>query len=58
MGSRFNCLAASSSFLEGDDGHVRAADGVLFSHDGNRGRLIDDMMSGGGLSVRQSQVGN
>lgn len=35
------CKAAG--FTEGDAGHVRAADGVLFIHDGSRGRLIGDM---------------
>ena len=37
------CKAAG--FLEGDDGHVRATDGVLFIHDGTNGRLIDDLMA-------------
>ncbi len=37
------CKAAG--FREGDSGHVRAADGVLFIHDGTKGRLIDDMMT-------------
>ena len=37
------CKAAG--FLEGDRGHVRAADGVLFIHDGTQGRLIDDLMT-------------
>jgi hypothetical protein len=42
------CKAAG--FLEGDDGHVRAADGVLFIHDGTQGRLIDDL-----LTIRDEQ---
>jgi len=37
------CKAAG--FFEGDKGHVRAADRVLFIHDGTHGRLIDDLMS-------------
>jgi hypothetical protein len=37
------CKAAG--FFEGDDGHVRATDGVLFIHDGEQGRLIDDLMT-------------
>jgi hypothetical protein len=37
------CKAAG--FLEGDSGHVRATDGVLFIHDGTQGRLIDDLMT-------------
>ena len=37
------CKAAG--FLEGDSGHVRATDGVLFIHDGGQGRLIDDLMT-------------
>lgn len=35
----------SAGFLEGDSGHVRATDGVLFIHDGEQGRLIDDLMT-------------
>jgi hypothetical protein len=35
----------AAGFAQGDDGHVRAADGVLFIHDGTQGRLIDDMMT-------------
>ena len=34
-----------AGFRQDDDGHVRAADGVLFIHDGTQGRLIDDMMT-------------
>lgn len=37
------CKAAG--FFEGDSGHVRATDGVLFIHDGKQGRLIDDLMT-------------
>jgi len=37
------CKAAG--FTVGDDGHVRATDGVLFIHDGTQGRLIDDLMT-------------
>ena len=37
------CKAAG--FTQGDTGHVRAADGVLFIHDGSQARLIDDMMT-------------
>ena len=37
------CTAAG--FLEGDDGHVRATEQVLFIHDGTQGRLIDDLMT-------------
>lgn len=37
------CKAAG--FREGDAGHVRAAGGVLFIHNGSRARLIDDMMT-------------
>jgi len=40
------CKAAG--FREGDNGHVRATDGVLFIHDGTNGRLIDDLMVIGG----------
>ena len=35
----------SAGFREGDSGHVRATDGVLFIHDGTQGRLIDDLMA-------------
>jgi len=35
----------TAGFFEGDDGHVRATDGVLFIHDGTQGRLIDDLMT-------------
>lgn len=34
-----------AGFSKGDRGHVRAADGVLFIHDGTQGRLIDDLMT-------------
>lgn len=34
----------TTGFTQGDAGHVRAADGVLFIHDGSQARLIDDMM--------------
>jgi hypothetical protein len=40
-----------AGFLEGDSGHVRATDGVLFIHDGSKGRLIDDL-----LAIRSEQV--
>lgn len=35
------CEAAG--FTQGDTGYVRAADGVLFIHDGSRKRLLNDM---------------
>jgi len=34
-----------AGFREGDNGHVRVTDGVLFIHDGSNGRLVDDMMT-------------
>jgi len=34
-----------AGFREGDSGHVRATDDVLFIHDGSNGRLVDDMMT-------------
>jgi hypothetical protein len=43
------CQAAG--FTKGDDGHVRAGDGVLFIHDGRQGRLIDDL-----FAIRDEQV--
>lgn len=35
----------SAGFSEGDTGHVRATDRVLYIHDGTHGRLIDDLMT-------------
>jgi len=40
-----------AGFNVGDDGHVRAKDGVLFVHDGTMGRLIDDL-----YAIRDEQV--
>jgi hypothetical protein len=40
-----------AGFNVGDDGHVRAKDGILFIHDGTMGRLIDDL-----YAIRDEQV--
>lgn len=45
------CKAAG--FYEGDNAPVRSYEGVLFIHDGTRGRLIDDL-----IAIRDEQVSN
>lgn len=43
----------TAGFTQGDKAIARPADGVLFIHDGSKGRLSDDLMA-----IRQEQVSN